>query len=86
MQNLPGDPRLPGVLGLGQSRATTISNAFLVFGYLTPLPLAIVSDAWIGKYKTLILSLRYGTSPCMLEGGWKLTSIVDFCWEISSFS
>ena len=68
MQNPPGNPRLPGVLGLGQSRATIISNAFLVFGYLTPLPLAIVSDAWIGKFKTLILSFRYTHQPTHASG------------------
>lgn len=57
LQNPRGDSVLPGALGLGQAKATTIQNGFLFFGYLTPLPFALVSDSWIGRYKTLLLSI-----------------------------
>ncbi|KAI1415383.1 oligopeptide transporter [Hypoxylon sp. FL1857] len=57
LQNQPGNPLSPGELGLGQSTASIINNAFLFFSYLTPMPFAIVSDSWLGRYKTLLLSL-----------------------------
>ncbi|KAG9236197.1 POT family-domain-containing protein [Amylocarpus encephaloides] len=57
LQNPPGNPLLPGALNLGQSKATTIQNGFLFFQYLTPLPFAVISDAWIGRYKTMVVSL-----------------------------
>ncbi|KAI0380512.1 hypothetical protein F5Y04DRAFT_281905 [Hypomontagnella monticulosa] len=49
--------QLPGALGLGQATATTIQNAFLLFQYLTPLPFAIASDAWLGRYITMLVCL-----------------------------
>ena len=57
MQNSLDDDSVPGALALGQSTATTIYNAFFFFSYLTPLPFAIVSDTWLGRYKTLCVSL-----------------------------
>ena len=48
---------LPGALGLGQATATNINNAFFFFACLTPVPFAIVSDTWLGRYKTLCISL-----------------------------
>lgn len=59
MQNAPDDSAVPGALGLGQSRATTIFNAYYMFSFLTPIPFAVLSDAWIGRYKVLCISLRY---------------------------
>ncbi|KAI0893408.1 MFS general substrate transporter [Annulohypoxylon nitens] len=59
LQNPRGNPLLPGALGLGQAKATIIQNAFLFFQYLTPLPLALLSDAWIGRYKTMLLCLGF---------------------------
>lgn len=59
MQNAPGDSAVPGALGLGQSRATTVFNAYYMFSFLTPIPFAVLSDAWIGRYKVLCFSLRY---------------------------
>ncbi|KAI9679130.1 MAG: hypothetical protein M1822_007340 [Bathelium mastoideum] len=53
---------LPGALGLGQSTATNIYNAFLFFSYLTPLPFAIVSDTWLGRYTTLCISFGSTTA------------------------
>lgn len=47
---------VPGALGLGQSTATSISNSFFVFSFLTPMLFAIISDVWLGRYKTLVIS------------------------------
>ncbi|KAE8386474.1 POT family-domain-containing protein [Aspergillus alliaceus] len=57
IQNAPGDGAVPGALGLGQSRATMIFNAFYLFYYLVPIPFALVSDAWLGRYAVLCISL-----------------------------
>ncbi|CAO2658288.1 Nn.00g060110.m01.CDS01 [Neocucurbitaria sp. VM-36] len=57
MQNKRGVPTVPGALGLGQSTATTISNVFFVFLFLTPLLFAFISDIWLGRYNTLLLGL-----------------------------
>ncbi|KAF2969438.1 hypothetical protein GQX73_g4107 [Xylaria multiplex] len=57
LQNPPGNPLSPGALGLGQSTATTINNAFLFFSYLATILFAVASDSWLGRYKTLLISL-----------------------------
>ena len=56
MQNSRDDAAVPGALGFGQSTATNIYNGFLFFSYLTPVPFAVVSDTWLGRYTTLIIS------------------------------
>ncbi|KAJ4293060.1 peptide transporter ptr2 [Kalmusia sp. IMI 367209] len=56
IQNSPDDA-LPGALGLGQARATTIFNAFVFLSYLTPMPMAILADKWLGRYRTISLGL-----------------------------
>lgn len=57
MQHESNEGAIPGALGLGQATATTISSAFLFFTFLAPVPFAILSDTWLGRYKTLCLSL-----------------------------
>ncbi|KAH7084353.1 oligopeptide transporter [Paraphoma chrysanthemicola] len=57
MQNDRGVSSVPGALGLGQSTASTISNVFFVVQFLTPLLFGIVSDIWLGRYRTLLLGL-----------------------------
>ncbi|KAI0014890.1 oligopeptide transporter [Xylariomycetidae sp. FL0641] len=57
LQNSAGDLHVPGALGLGQSTATIMSNAFSFFSFLTPLPFAIASDTRLGRCTTLLLSL-----------------------------
>lgn len=47
----------PGALGLGQSMATRIYCAFYLFYYITPLFFAWVSDARLGHFKTLSISI-----------------------------
>lgn len=56
IQNSRDNIAVPGALGLGQSSATNISNAFYFFSFLAPIPFAIVSDTWLGRYKTLRIS------------------------------
>lgn len=56
MQNDRDGIEVPGVLGLVQATATNISNAFSFFSFIAPLPFAVLSDARIGKYKTLCIS------------------------------
>jgi POT family proton-dependent oligopeptide transporter len=59
MQNERNSRAVPGALGLGQSTATAISNSFFVFSFMTPMMFAIASDAWLGRYKTLIVAFWY---------------------------
>ncbi|EME89455.1 uncharacterized protein MYCFIDRAFT_55863 [Pseudocercospora fijiensis CIRAD86] len=67
MQNHADGDHVPGALGLGQSRATAISNTYMVFSSLTPIPLAIIADLWLGRYKTLVISLSLGASGCIVQ-------------------
>ncbi|KAI8946014.1 MFS general substrate transporter [Xylaria longipes] len=57
LQNPRGNELLPGALGLGQSTATIIQNAFLFFEYITPLFFAFLSDGYLGRHKTMLISL-----------------------------
>ncbi|KAF2794545.1 oligopeptide transporter [Melanomma pulvis-pyrius CBS 109.77] len=86
LQNPRGHGPLPGALGLGQATATTIQNAFLFFQYISPLPFAILSDSWIGRYKTMLTSLVLLTTgyiilfvtslPIALENGAGLGGLI----------
>lgn len=40
----------PGILGLGQARATALTNLFQFWCYVTPLLGAVVADEWMGKF------------------------------------
>ena len=57
MQNPRGKLPVPGALALGQATAVNIYNAFFVFSFLTPLLFGLVSDLWLGRYKTLMVGL-----------------------------
>jgi hypothetical protein len=57
LQNQLNDPARPGALGLGQSTATNISNAYLLFAAIAPTPFAILSDTKLGRFKTLAVAL-----------------------------
>jgi POT family proton-dependent oligopeptide transporter len=48
---------IPGALGLGQQTATNLNNMFLLIQFVTPIPFAILSDAKMGRLKTLFISL-----------------------------
>jgi POT family proton-dependent oligopeptide transporter len=59
MQNPRIDHAIPGALNLGQSTATNINNAFLLFSYVTPMGFALLSDLSYGRLKTLKIALAY---------------------------
>ncbi|KAK4124396.1 oligopeptide transporter [Parathielavia appendiculata] len=79
MQHERGFGAVPGALGLGQSTATSISNAFFVFMFLTPMLFGVVSDMWLGRFRTLLLGfcllicgscIMFATSlPVALDNG-----------------
>ena len=47
--------RIPGALGLGQSRATALSCLFQFWCYATSIIGAIVADVWLGRYHAILL-------------------------------
>jgi POT family proton-dependent oligopeptide transporter len=57
MQNPRGNIGVPGALGLGQSTAVNIYNAFFLFSFLTPMIFALLADIWLGRFKTLLVGL-----------------------------
>lgn len=59
MQNARNSNGPPGALGLGQSMATNIFNAFFLFSFLTPMLFALLADIYIGRYKSLMAGLAY---------------------------
>lgn len=59
MQNARESDGTPGALGLGQSMATNIFNAFFLFSFLTPMLFALLSDVYIERYKSLLAGLGY---------------------------
>ncbi|KAJ5938296.1 POT family-domain-containing protein [Penicillium verhagenii] len=76
MQNSP-DSAIRGALGLGQSTATNISNAFSLFYSLVPIPISIVSDAWLGRYKTLWISIIFYLCGCLVQLVTSLPIVLD---------
>ncbi|KAF2686280.1 MFS general substrate transporter [Lentithecium fluviatile CBS 122367] len=88
MQNPPasGHQDTPGALDLGQSSATRIYCAFFIGYYVAPLGFSVLSDSYLGRYKTLILSLflyaigctalTISSIPSYLAKGWGLPGLV----------
>ncbi|KAF2112768.1 POT family-domain-containing protein, partial [Lophiotrema nucula] len=56
MANDPWIDVRPGKLALGQATATRIYCGFYIFYYVTPIFVAILSDARLGRFKTLCIS------------------------------
>ncbi|KAF1947027.1 oligopeptide transporter [Clathrospora elynae] len=54
MQNSIDDPFRPGVLGMGQAKATIVNYTFITFGFMTPVPMAVVADKWTGRYRAIL--------------------------------
>jgi POT family proton-dependent oligopeptide transporter len=54
MQNSIDDPFRVGALGMGQAKATIVNYAFITFGFLTPVPMAVVADKWTGRYLAIL--------------------------------
>lgn len=59
MQNPPAGSHndTPGALDLGQATATRIYCAFFIGYYVAPLGFSVLSDSYLGRYRTLVLSL-----------------------------
>ena len=66
MQNPLDAKGVPGALGLGQSKATIIYYAFFFLSYVSPVGFAIISDSWLGCYKTLWLGLGLYMCGCLI--------------------
>ncbi|KAK1981817.1 oligopeptide transporter [Colletotrichum cereale] len=77
MQNERGSHAVPGALGLGQATATAISNGFFIFLFLTPTCFAVVSDVWLGRYKTLLLGLVLSLCGSLVMFATSLPSSLD---------
>ncbi|KAH8692743.1 oligopeptide transporter [Talaromyces proteolyticus] len=57
---------VPGALGLGQATASNLSSAFYAFTFLISVPFAILSDAWLGRYKTLCICFFLNFCGCLV--------------------
>ena len=58
LQNAPGG-KVPGALGFHQATASNIVNALIIGSYVVPVPAAVVTDSWLGRYKTMIYASMY---------------------------
>lgn len=56
IQYHPHDTPVSGGIGLGQSGATALTNFFSFWCYGTPVLGAIISDQYLGKYRTILYS------------------------------
>lgn len=77
MQNPRGSGVLPGILGLGQSTAVNIYNAFFLFSFLTPILFALVADLWLGRFKILMVGLGLYLTGCVILTITALPSAID---------
>ncbi|PYI21917.1 hypothetical protein BO99DRAFT_480179 [Aspergillus violaceofuscus CBS 115571] len=78
LQHSPSDS-IPGALGLGESRATTVNLAFTVLVNILPLPISILVDGRLGRYLALqiffvlytlgSLTLFITSLPAMMRNG-----------------
>ncbi|KAF4175969.1 hypothetical protein CNMCM8694_005195 [Aspergillus lentulus] len=85
LQNSPDD-LIPGAMGLGKSRATTINLAFTVAVNLLPLPASVLVDGHLGRYKALQIftgiyalgsAILFGTSfPSEMRSGVALIGFI----------
>ncbi|EEH49156.2 uncharacterized protein PADG_05235 [Paracoccidioides brasiliensis Pb18] len=81
-----GPSGVPGAIGIGQARATSLSSFFQFWCYVTPVIGAVVADQYLGKYNTIIIfSLTYilgliilllTSLPIAIENGAALGGLV----------
>lgn len=86
MQNAANDPLHPGAIGLGQQSASALSYFFQFWCYVTPILGAVISDQYLGKFKTIcvfatiysvgILILFLTSLPTAIEHGAALGGLV----------
>ncbi|KAK8028993.1 POT family proton-dependent oligopeptide transporter [Apiospora marii] len=66
-----------GALGLGQSTATNINNGFILLSTVFPVAVAVASDSWLGRYKTLCFSYSVYVCGCVILFVTSLPSIFN---------
>ncbi|KUJ16756.1 oligopeptide transporter [Mollisia scopiformis] len=86
IQNSFHDPLRPGALGMGQSIASILNNAFLALSYITPMFAAVISDEHLGRFRTIcwsmsiyitgVLILTITSIPALLEKGAGLPGLI----------
>jgi POT family proton-dependent oligopeptide transporter len=57
LQNERDDPLRPGALGLGQSKATSLSYMFSFLLYTMPLLASVIIDCFLGRYRGILVFL-----------------------------
>ncbi|KAF2820782.1 hypothetical protein CC86DRAFT_397704 [Ophiobolus disseminans] len=72
----------PGALGLGQAIATRIYCAFYVFYYTTPMLAAVISDSYLGRYTTLLISAALYTLGCIILSVSSSSKLLEKGWGI----
>ncbi|KAK3997948.1 putative peptide transporter [Cladorrhinum sp. PSN332] len=77
MQYPQGKSPVPGALGLGQATAVNIYNAFFLFSFITPMLFGLISDIWLGRYKTLMLGLSLYLAGCVVLVGTSTPTALD---------
>lgn len=77
LQNSPGS-EVPGALGLGQATASNIVNVLIIGSYIMPVPAAVIADAWLGRYKTMLYSAMYLPAPSLYSSSLDLSSKLKF--------
>ncbi|KAF2420957.1 hypothetical protein EJ08DRAFT_673097 [Tothia fuscella] len=77
MQNPRTGNMIPGALNFGQSTATNVSNAFLLFSFLTSMGFALLSDLSFGRLKTLKIALVCYLAGCLVLLCTSLPSVLD---------
>ncbi|KAJ5393136.1 Proton-dependent oligopeptide transporter family [Penicillium crustosum] len=88
LQNAPGGV-VPGALGLHQATASNIVNAIIIGSYIMPVPAAVVTDSWLGRYKTMLYAaiieaigatILFATSlPVAIHEGAALAGVITAC-------
>ncbi|KAF2875212.1 POT family-domain-containing protein, partial [Massariosphaeria phaeospora] len=80
MQHCPfsGPEHPSGALCLGQATATRAYCAFYIFYYISPLLVAVVSDTFLGRYKTLCISVFLFNCGC---AALTITSLPRYIFE-----
>lgn len=68
IKNAPGGS-LPGALGKGQATATALGNFFKFWAYASTVIGAVVADAYLGKFKTIVLACCIYTAGLILLVG-----------------
>ncbi|KAJ5292132.1 hypothetical protein N7478_001383 [Penicillium angulare] len=72
---------IPGALGLGESIASNVSSVFYAFSFLMSFVFAVLSDALLGRYKTL----SFDFVGCLVLFVTSLPSITAYSAKLAGF-